>query len=134
MNWTGKCTTPVKNQGHCGSCWAFAATEAVESANCIKHGSLLKLSPQQLVDCDTKSHGCDGGSSGRAFNYLMTSKHELDSSYPYTGKDGTCKYKSSLGKVNTTSYKKVTGGNKIMMNATIQQPLSVSINASSKGF
>ena len=66
-NWTGSCSTPVKDQGQCGSCWSFAATEATETGHCIKSGALLKLSTQQQVDCNTNCYGCDGGWAYKAF-------------------------------------------------------------------
>lgn len=100
------CVTPVKDQGQCGSCWAFSATETVESAYCIEHGSLYTLSPQMLVDCAKgvlSNHGCNGGWYYYAWDYLQTHGQMLESDYPYTARDGTCEYQASKGKVKTTS-------------------------------
>ena len=62
VDWRTKgAVNPVKNQGQCGSCWAFSATAAIEGAHFIKTGTLLSLAEQQFVDCDTSSYGCNGG-------------------------------------------------------------------------
>ena len=62
IDWRSKgAVNPVKNQGRCGSCWAFGATVCVEAAHQIQTGELLSLSEQQLVSCDTQCYGCQGG-------------------------------------------------------------------------
>ena len=62
VDWRTKgAVNPVKNQGMCGSCWAFSATAAIEGHHFIQTGELLSLAEQQFVDCDTSSYGCNGG-------------------------------------------------------------------------
>lgn len=81
----------VQNQGSCGSCWAFSTIASLESRWAIASKNLLKLSEQQLVDCDRKTdQGCNGGLMDDAFTYLETAGSELESAYPYKGVDGTC--------------------------------------------
>jgi hypothetical protein len=63
-DWTNTATTPVKNQGHCGSCWAFSATEQIESDYILQHGKKVVLAPQELVDCKgdkSQRNGCKAG-------------------------------------------------------------------------
>ena len=78
----------VKNQGKCGSCWAFSATNVIESAHRIKYPSspLLQLSEQELVNCLYSYDGCEGGWMTNAFSYVMANPPGLlnDTQLPYT--------------------------------------------------
>merc|ERR1712154_684917 len=89
--------TPVKDQGGCGSCWAFSAAETLESHLALATGKASpKLSPQQIVSCSPNpdqcggSGGCDGSTQPLAFAYTKTAGITTESSYPYTGRTGTC--------------------------------------------
>ncbi|KAK6476970.1 pro-cathepsin H-like [Huso huso] len=109
----GNFVTPVKNQGPCGSCWTFSTTGCLESVVAIASGKLPLLSEQQLVDCaqDFNNHGCKGGLPSQAFEYIQYNKGLMtEDGYPYTGQDGTCKFKPELAAafvkevVNITKY------------------------------
>ena len=86
--------TPVKDQGTCGASWAFATTGSIESAHFAKTGELVSLSEQQLLDCAGTMYGnqgCSGGWFTRAYKYYeMGHKAELETTYPWTGTQGTC--------------------------------------------
>jgi len=84
--------TPVKNQGQCGSCWAFATIGNIEGAGFVTTGKLVSLSEQELVECDRASggdEGCKGGLPSNAYKYMIANKLglELENDYPYTGQD-----------------------------------------------
>eukprot|EP00966_Prymnesium_polylepis_P098755 2286612-Prymnesium_polylepis.1 len=75
--------TPVKDQGQCGSCWAFSATEQIETNVAMATGHLYTLAPQQIVSCDKTDLGCNGGNTETAYEYVSKSGLEAESSYPY---------------------------------------------------
>ena len=96
FNWNdeGKLTA-VKDQAQCGSCWAFSATETIETAWAMAGNSLIELSPQDLVSCDKVDAGCNGGMPSNAFEFVKAQGGlPSDADYPYTsgqGDTGTCK-------------------------------------------
>jgi C1A family cysteine protease len=84
---------PVKNQGQCGSCWAFSAVAALEAFTFLKGKKLVGLSEQELVDCSRSygNEGCNGGWMNSSFQYAIDKKGlASDKDYKYTAKDGKC--------------------------------------------
>jgi len=122
--------SPIKNQGSCGSCWAFGTTGALESANKIKTGNMVLLSEQQLVDCAGSSgnQGCNGGLPSSAYNWIRTNGICSAADYPYTGRDGTCK-KTCKPVVRISGYTNVGKTEQAHTQAVTQQPLSIGIDA-----
>ena len=88
--------TPIKNQGSCGSCWAFAASSVLESYHLIKTNTTynptnpVDLSEQQIVSCETISFGCNGGWSDTAIDYVARTGLSSESTWPYTATTSTC--------------------------------------------
>jgi cathepsin L len=91
-----KVVSPIKNQGSCGSCWAFASTEQVESYVALSGAALPILAPQHLVSCDTNPQhcggtgGCGGSIPELAFDFVQKNGLALEKDYPYMGRDSPC--------------------------------------------
>lgn len=79
-----KGVTHIKDQGNCGSCWAFSVVGTIESQYAIRKNSMLSLSEQQLLDCSSRNNGCDGGTILYAFEYIKEAGGVCaDKEYPY---------------------------------------------------
>jgi len=131
--------TPVKNQGNCGSCWAFSVTGSTECQYAIKKGTLTSLSEQQLVDCSGSygNAGCNGGEMDAAFKYIKANGGLCtESAYPYKGVDGTCKSSSCGTKYNANSgYTDVTKEDESALEtAAVSGCVSVAIQANQAAF
>lgn len=132
---------PPKDQGQCGSCWAFSSVAAMESSHALKTGKLVSFSEQQLVDCansnvDPKyqSQGCNGGEMDDGFLYAETNAMNTEAEYPYQGVDGTCSAKKD-GVFNTYAYVDVPQSNDDQFIAALARgPLSIAIEADTMVF
>jgi len=127
--------TPVYNQGQCGSCWAFSATETIESYWFLAGNQLTQLAMQQIVDCDTTDQGCNGGWTYDAYQYVESAGGiEPLSDYPYTAETGTCQFNAQdiVAKVSGWQYVTQDKDENAMM-SWVQQtgPLSICVDASS---
>jgi len=132
----GVCT-PIYNQGQCGSCWAFSATETIESYYAVQGGTLTGLSMEQIVDCDTagEDQGCEGGFPTGAYQYVESAGGiDSYSSYPYTageGQSGTCQFNQANVVTNVASYQSINGETGLYQQASTAGPVSVCVDASS---
>jgi cathepsin F len=132
----GVCT-PIYNQGQCGSCWAFSATETIESYWALEGNQLTQLSIEQIVDCDTagQDQGCNGGFPSGAYSYVQGAGG-IDSyaSYPYTaegGQSGSCQYNQANDVCTVSSQQSLSGEDGLYQQLSTAGPVSVCVDASS---
>ncbi|XP_078343799.1 cathepsin L-like peptidase [Oculina patagonica] len=131
--------TPVKNQGHCGSCWAFSTTGSLEGQHFRKTGKLISLSEQNLVDCSSSfgNNGCHGGLMDNAFKYIKSNDGvDTEDSYPYRAQVGTCHFNVSAVGATDTGFMDITSGDESALQAASASvgPISVAIDASHSSF
>jgi C1A family cysteine protease len=130
IDWRDKgAVTAVKNQGSCGSCWAFSATAAVEGYWFLKGNTLVQLADQQVLDCCKDScAGCNGGQESNAIGWVgKTGGLCNQKDYPYTARAGACK--TSCTKVAKCSGVKRVYGEPALVTALNSLPVSVAVNA-----
>jgi C1A family cysteine protease len=130
IDWRSKgAVNGVKNQGQCGSCWAFSATGAMEGYSATKKGSLPNLSEQQLVDCagSAGNQGCRGGWPYSAIGWASRTGSCSQSAYPYTGRDGSCK--KCTATFTPPGYKQGSSENTLASQLN-SFPISIALDAS----
>jgi hypothetical protein len=132
---TGK-VTPVKNQAQCGSCWAFSVTENIESVYMIAKGltnsNFKPLAPQQIVDCDKRDGGCNGGNTPTAYEYVISAGgQDTEASYPYHAVNQACQFKPANVEAKISSWNYVGRGNEAQMVTGVAtvSPLSICVDA-----
>jgi cathepsin L len=141
VDWSTKgVVTPAKNQGQCGSCWAFSATGAIECQYAIQKGTLNSLSEQQMVDCAGSSYGCAGCNGGQMTGAMSYAAHAgglcSESEYSYTARNGNCKdstcgtkYDANRGYSGVTKY-----SSSALETATAAGCVSIGIEADQTAF
>jgi len=127
VDWVAQgAVTGVKNQGNCGSCWAFSTTGGLEGLFWLQHKDQRSFAEQQLVDCSTLNLGCNGGSMDRAYTYVKNHGMSLEVEYPYTAVKGRCN--RDFGDYKIGGHADPSGCTNLA-NALVARPISVAVDA-----
>ena len=138
IDWTEMgVVNPVRDQGQCGSCWAFATTANAESVWAISMGQLYDFSEQFLVDCAKGfgywNQGCNGGQPDSAFKYMINNGQCLEYAYPYVGADGKCQ-KCAIYAKFSSCYDVAPKNQRVLRAAVARNPVTIAIEADTRYF
>nr|CAI43320.1 cathepsin L [Lubomirskia baikalensis]CAI46307.1 cathepsin L [Lubomirskia baikalensis] len=132
--------TAIKNQGQCGSCWAFSAVAGLEGQHFNATGTLVSLSEQNLVDCSTAegNQGCNGGLMDNAFQYVIKNGGiDTEASYPYKAVDQKCKFNAANVGSTCSGFSDILPHKSeaaLQVAVAVVGPISVAIDASHTSF
>jgi len=138
MDWREQgVVTPVKDQGQCGSCWAFSTTGTIEGAYARRTGKLVSVSEQNLVDCVKSNSGCNGGFPYKALQEVIHKGGiDTEESYPYETRQGKCRFhKKNIGATIKRAYRVKSGSEDELKKAVaLYGPVSIAIDATHYSF
>jgi len=131
--------TPIKDQGQCGSCWAFSTVASLEGQHFKANGTLVSLSESNLVDCSQAegNQGCNGGLMDQGFEYIKKNGGiDTEASYPYVPQTRQCRFKKDSIGATDTGFVDIAEGSESALEDALATvgPISVAIDASHMSF